>query len=315
MSAQNSRMESILGRVNDLITGGNLKPFLTFMTRFHRLSAGNCLLIFSACPNAQKVQSYEAWKREGRQVKAGETGIPVYRPAKYFARLNVPKRDAQGSPVLDFQGKPLMEQIRKEVMAYRKEYVFDLSQTTGRDIPGLEKNKAPLPSKFEDVMKFICRAFAPLTIRLEEQSVNGYCSFENRTIHINRNLSHSRMIQTALTEVSHLALHEKSPGRQNAEIAAQTTAFMLASYLGLDTSGYAYPNMQLWSWGKNPEEILDILSCANDAAKGIIDAAEHIRMEERPSPTPPLTQAEQIEMLKKVSPPAAQKEKEGELEL
>ena len=50
------------------------------MTRFHRYSPGNVLLIMQQRPDASYVAGYHAWKDLGRQVQKGEHGIAILAP-------------------------------------------------------------------------------------------------------------------------------------------------------------------------------------------------------------------------------------------
>lgn len=49
------------------------KPYLRAMSKFHRYSFGNALLILFQCSTATRVAGYSTWKKEfGRNVKPHE---------------------------------------------------------------------------------------------------------------------------------------------------------------------------------------------------------------------------------------------------
>lgn len=51
------------------------------MGRFHEYSFNNVLLIVSQRPDAQRVASFNTWKRLGRHVNKGEKGIRILVPS------------------------------------------------------------------------------------------------------------------------------------------------------------------------------------------------------------------------------------------
>src|SRR5256712_5929495 len=57
-----------------------LKNYLRLMSRFHRYSWGNCLLIYSQRPDATHVAGFHAWLRLRRYVRKGEKGIVILAP-------------------------------------------------------------------------------------------------------------------------------------------------------------------------------------------------------------------------------------------
>jgi hypothetical protein len=49
-------------------------------SRFHTYSFKNQCLIAAQCPTATRVAGYQAWRRLGRWVRRGETGIVILAP-------------------------------------------------------------------------------------------------------------------------------------------------------------------------------------------------------------------------------------------
>ena len=90
-----------------------LRRYLDAMSRFHRYSFGNCLLIARQYPDATLVAGFHAWKRQGRSVKKGEKGICILAP---LARKKEETDD-------------------REVFGFRAVHVFDVSQTDGDELP------------------------------------------------------------------------------------------------------------------------------------------------------------------------------------
>jgi hypothetical protein len=57
-----------------------LKAYLSMMSRFHRYSFGNVMLIAFQKPSATRVAGFNTWKSLGRFVKKGEKGIMILAP-------------------------------------------------------------------------------------------------------------------------------------------------------------------------------------------------------------------------------------------
>jgi len=65
-----------------------LKTYLATMSRFHRYSWGNLLLIAFQMPSATHVAGFNTWKSLGRFVKKGENGIMILAPIVVKRRAN-----------------------------------------------------------------------------------------------------------------------------------------------------------------------------------------------------------------------------------
>jgi hypothetical protein len=109
-----------------------LTAYLAAMARFHAYSFGNILQIARQRPTATRVAGLRAWNELGRFVKKGEKGIQILAPMIGYRR----RRDA-AEPELnanqDAKPAPML-------IGFRAVYVFDISQTTGEDLPEFEQN-------------------------------------------------------------------------------------------------------------------------------------------------------------------------------
>ena len=82
--------ESALRRLAEALDQGKseaLTAYLAVMSRFHRYSWGNALLIYSQRPNASRVAGFHAWRKLGRFVpQRGEKGASSFSPPWSGAR-------------------------------------------------------------------------------------------------------------------------------------------------------------------------------------------------------------------------------------
>jgi len=101
-----------------------LTNYLTAMSRFHNYSFGNVLEIARQRPDATRVAGIRTWNEFGRRVNRGEKGIRIYAP---MVRA---KRETEDT------AEPAQDGKRIHIIAgFRAVYVFDVSQTSGDDLP------------------------------------------------------------------------------------------------------------------------------------------------------------------------------------
>src|SRR6201997_3320115 len=96
-----------------------LTSYLKAIGRFHRYSLHNVMLIASQKPNASYVAGIRTWNELGRFVKKGEKGILILAPI--VRRKSANKEDQKESSPF--------------VAGFRAAYVFDVSQTDGKQLP------------------------------------------------------------------------------------------------------------------------------------------------------------------------------------
>ena len=75
--------ENALEQLMAALEGGHseaLKNYLRVMSRFHKYSWGNCLMIYSQRPDATHLAGFQSWLRMHRCVRKGEKGIVILAP-------------------------------------------------------------------------------------------------------------------------------------------------------------------------------------------------------------------------------------------
>ena len=117
-----------LGKLtDDAAKSESIKKYLEFSAKFHNYSFANQILILVQCPDATHVAGFRTWQKLGRSIRKGSTGIRILAPATY-KRKKETKVDENGDPL----------EIEEEVFVryFRPVYVFDISQTMGKSLPG-----------------------------------------------------------------------------------------------------------------------------------------------------------------------------------
>ena len=107
------------------------------MSRFHRYSVNNTMLIFQQRPDATLVAGFRKWQNQfGRHVKKGEHGITIIAPTPYKKKIEAQKLDPDTkAPVLDENGQAVMEEKEVVIPLFRPVKVFDVAQTDGKPLP------------------------------------------------------------------------------------------------------------------------------------------------------------------------------------
>lgn len=100
--------------VKEIFESGAYENYLKVMSKFHRYSFRNTILIWMQNPDATHVAGYDAWKNDfHRQVKKGEKGIRIFAPTEYQVKIQKQKIDKDTNlPMVDGEGKSVMETVK-----------------------------------------------------------------------------------------------------------------------------------------------------------------------------------------------------------
>ena len=260
--------------VKNLFDSENYKAYLNTMNKFYQYSVNNTILIMMQRPDASAVASYTSWKNNfGRHVKEGAKGIQIIQPCPYIVKDKV--------EIEDINGNKKYEEVEKLVQGYKVGYVFDLEDTEGTPLPEIV---TLLQEDFQnyELMKKCLEDISPVPVTYEKinSSANGYYDLTNKRIVVDSSLSESQTIKTLIHEIAHSILHDKDNGidketnRREREVEAESVAYSVASYYGLDTSDYSFGYIASWSDGKELTELREHLEAIKTAAGSIIDSVD-----------------------------------------
>ena len=104
--------------LKELFESEKYKTYLNTMSKFHKYSISNTILIAMQKPDATLVAGYKTWQKNfDRHVKKGETGIRILAPAPYRIKKEQEKFDPVTDEImLDKNGKPITEEV--EIMNF-----------------------------------------------------------------------------------------------------------------------------------------------------------------------------------------------------
>lgn len=245
--------------VKALFTSERYTEYLKTMSKFYNYSFNNTVLIALQRPEATLVAGYSAWQKNfHRQVKKGEKGIQIIAPSQRKEKELVEKFDPEtNEPILGPDGQPETEVVEHVVSDFRVVRVFDISQTYGEPLPELA-----IPDLTGQVQNFPLflqevRELSPVPIRFGETEgeAKGYYSNKKKEIVVKEDMSESQTIKTLIHEIAHAKLHDREVLEQTGEekdqrtkeIEAESIAYTVCQYFGLDTSDYSFPYIAGWS--------------------------------------------------------------------
>ena len=197
--------------IKELFESEKYMRYLSVMSKFHRYSVNNTMLIYMQKPEATLVAGFNKWKNQfARHVKKGEHGITIIAPTPYKKKIEEMKRDPDThAPILDADGKAVMEEKEIEIPMFRPVKVFDVSQTDGKPLPELASSLSGTVPHHEAFLEALRRS-APVPIEFEAMAANmdGYFSPDRQRIAIREGMSEVQTISAAVHETAHSKLHD-----------------------------------------------------------------------------------------------------------
>lgn len=270
--------------IKEFLDSDKYKDYLTKMSQLNNYSNRNLRLILAQNPEARQVASFKQWKENfGRYVKKGEKALRIFKPMTKI------KKDENNQPILDKNGKP------ETVTFFGLVPVFDVSQTEGKEMPKAAEVTEQLTDLDYANLYRALMAIAKendVSVRFEEMENNkhGYYSVpENQIVLRSNEMNKAQIIKTFLHEMAHAELHHAdNPQKDNltrstAELQAESVAYVVSSYYGIDTSEYSFNYLSGWSADK--ETLADLeaqLDIVQQEAKSLMvrmdQALEQLRL-------------------------------------
>ena len=285
--------------IKELFESEKYMRYLSVMSRFHRYSVNNTMLIYMQKPDATLVAGYNKWKNQfERHVKKGEHGITIIAPTPFKKKIEEQKLDPDTkAPMLDQDGKVIMEEREVEIPMFRPVKVFDVSQTDGKPLPELASSLSGNVQNYEAFMEALRRS-APVPLSVEPMAANmdGYFSPDRQRIAIREGMSEVQTVSAAVHEIAHSKLHNyakaqeeaaragdkeppKKKDRNTEEVEAESISHAVCQYYGIQTGENSFGYIANWSQGKELPELRASLETINKAAGELIaDIDRHYKV-------------------------------------
>ena len=269
--------------------------YLRTMSRFHSYSVNNTILIHMQMPNATQVAGFNKWKNQfGRHVKKGEKGLTVIAPTPFKKKIEEMKLDPDTkAPVLDGEGKVVMEEREIEIPMFKPVKVFDVSQTEGRPLPSLVTDLTGNVQHYEAFMEALRRT-SPMPIYMEplRPGLDGLCNFTKQTISVREGMSQVQTVCATVHETAHAVLHDKEHIRLTAaagdetkeppkpkdkntmEVEAESVSYTVCQYYGIETGANSLGYIATWSKDRSLPELKASLETISKTASALITSID-----------------------------------------
>jgi antirestriction protein ArdC len=225
------KLQEVLMNIN---SNESWLQYLAFQARFYNYSFHNTLLIYSQNPSASYVAGYRKWQSFNRYVKKGERSLKIIAPVTYKSKEEEHEEDV------------------KKLHGFRLVSVFDLSQTDGSDellpvlVTGLHGSLASGDGLYSSILSII-----DIPVTEVPQLVPKGCYYtDNPHIEIRHSLGGIQRIKTLLHELAHHIHYTKffeGESYEVSEVIAESTAFIVCSVFGVDTTDYSASYIESWS--------------------------------------------------------------------
>jgi hypothetical protein len=241
----NNRTTDAVNHLVEALESGQsevLTQYLSAMARFHNYSFGNVMLIARQKPDATNVAGLRTWNSLGRFVKRGEKGILILAPM-----IGRKKADSAAEATDD------AKQSQAQLYGFRAVYVFDISQTEGKDLPTLTAVLGDVSGYRERLVKFV--ESQGITLNYSDKIAPAKGLSHGGKITLLSGMQPTEEFSTLAHEIAHEMLHRgdrrtltTKPVR---ETEAEAVAFVVCQSIGLDTGSSSADYIQIWHGDAN----------------------------------------------------------------
>lgn len=265
--------------LDEVFSSEPYRRFLRFVANNPSYSYRNVLLILHQKPTATKVMGFKAWLKQGRCVQQGQRGLRI--TAKFE------KDDEDELPPASARKK----QKRMKERPFRRISVFDVSQTvsleSGNTVTAGENCSSG------DGMELFCPAHLkgcvdnfPLALDILQEISPMPIQFQNalrtdgalgeEAILIREGMSQLHTIRTIVNQIVQEWRRRDCPDQEQLEIEAESVAFIVCQYLGLDTSEFSFSYIARYSLGRERKSLEMFLDGIQQTAMYFIETFEGI---------------------------------------
>ncbi|MGO9083655.1 MAG: ArdC-like ssDNA-binding domain-containing protein [Candidatus Sulfotelmatobacter sp.] len=215
-----------------------LTAYLGAMAKFRNYSFGNIMLIARQKPDATNVAGLRTWNSLGRFVRRGEKGIFILAPMVGNKR----RKDENAEQSTD------AKETQPTLYGFRAVYVFDISQTDGKDLPSLTEVQGDVSGYRERLVKFVDAHGITLNYSDKIGPAKGL-SYGGK-ITLLAGMQPAEEFSTLAHEIGHELLHRGErrtlTTKQLRETEAEAVAFVVCQAIGLEMGSSSADYIALW---------------------------------------------------------------------
>jgi antirestriction protein ArdC len=222
-----------------------LTQYLGAMAKFRNYSFGNIMLIARQKPDATNVAGVRTWNSLGRFVRRGEKGIFILAP--------MIGRQSTKDVATDEPSQDVATEGQRTLYGFRAVYVFDVSQTEGKELPALTEVEGDVSGYRERLGTFVEAQGIELNYSERIAPAKGL-SYGGK-ITLLSGMQPAEAFSTLTHEIAHEMLHRGDrrtlTTKKVRETEAEAVAFVVCQSLGLQTGTASADYIQLWHGDAN----------------------------------------------------------------
>ena len=230
----NSSLDELTIKANEefakIVKENSVRDLIRAIGLFPDQTITNDVLILSQKPNATCVKRMKEWNFYRRSVKKSEKAIKVV--SHYLDKRDIAYNDEKGNVIT--KGT---EKLKTDVG-----YLFDISQTEGKEYEYLNSNKETIAAHFEAAKKALERTARGFEIKYQDQAEKSLIDLDNKTISIKDGMSIDDVLQTLIENVSIVLLDARREEglTDKGEFEKNAVIYAVNSKLGLDLPEYNF---------------------------------------------------------------------------
>ena len=226
-----------------------LTQYLGAMARFHTYSFGNVMLIARQKADASNVAGIRTWNSLGRFVKRGEKGILILAPMVGYRRA----RQNEIATHIETDNAADERKPEQQLIGFRAVYVFDISQTEGKELPTLSEVQGDVSGYRERLFKFV--KSQSIELNFSERIAPAKGLSHGGKITLLSGMQPAEEFSTLVHEIAHEMLHRGDrrtlTTKQVRETEAEAVAFVVCQSVGLQNGTSSQDYIQLWHGDAN----------------------------------------------------------------
>src|SRR6266496_6106482 len=207
------------------------------------------MLIARQKPDATNVAGIRTWNSLGRFVKRGEKGILILAP------MVGNRRSRQNEIATDINTDNAADERKPEhaLIGFRAVYVFDISQTEGKELPTLTEVQGDVSGYRERLFEFVQSQGVELSYSERIAPAKGLS--HGGKITLLSGMKPAEEFSTLVHEIAHEMLHRGNrrtlTTKQVRETEAEAVAFVVCKAVGLQNGTSSQDYIQLWHGDAN----------------------------------------------------------------
>lgn len=280
--------------IRDVFSSEAYADYLRTLATFHNYSYRNTILIHQQMKDIDPsvrpslLAGYNKWPAQyERNVKKGAKSIRIFAPITYKTKEEQPKLDPDtGLPLRDENGKIIMEEAGEKKLAFKIVPVFDVSQTEGKPLQHFIENIEG-DVQYYDLFRQALEKSTDCAVKyvLIDDGTDGFFRRRDKSIYISKELNEAQTVATLIHEMTHAELHkdkapenetvaEREARRNREEVEAESVAFVVSQYFGIETGANSFGYVADWSSDKELSDLKSSLETIKKTANKMIETID-----------------------------------------